>query len=236
MLSIIIPTLNEEKYLPTLLNSIKRQNFTDYEVIVADAGSKDKTVEIAKKYNCNIVPGGSPARGRNSGAKVAKGDVLFFLDADTILPYGFLKNSMEEFKSKELDIAGFCLHPYPPNKITWFLFNIFFNKTILLLENVFSHTVVGTLIKKDLFERLDGYDETIKLAEDNDLSKRASKIAKFGIIRSAEILVSDRRWKQDGWIKTGLKYFFSELHIMFIGPIKTDIFDYKFDHYEDNKK
>ena len=54
MISIIIPTLNEEKYLPLLLSSIKKQNFNDYEIIIADAGSDDKTLEIVKNYNCKI--------------------------------------------------------------------------------------------------------------------------------------------------------------------------------------
>ena len=74
ILSIIIPTYNEEEYLPVLLESIKKQNFNDYEVIVADANSTDRTREIAKEYGCLIVDGGLPAVGRNNGAKVAKGE------------------------------------------------------------------------------------------------------------------------------------------------------------------
>ena len=62
MLSIIIPTLNEESYLPKLLNSIKKQDFQDYEMIVADAGSKDKTIEIALASGCKISSGGLPAK------------------------------------------------------------------------------------------------------------------------------------------------------------------------------
>ncbi len=69
MLSIIIPTLNEEKWLLFILESIKHQNFKNYEIIVADAGSRDKTIAIAKHYGCEIVPGGCPAAGRNNGAK-----------------------------------------------------------------------------------------------------------------------------------------------------------------------
>ena len=93
MLSIIIPCLNEEEYLPLLLESVKKQKFLDYEIILADAGSKDKTLQIAKKYNCKIVPGGLPSKGRNQGAKKAKGDLLLFLDADVILPDGFFKDA-----------------------------------------------------------------------------------------------------------------------------------------------
>lgn len=58
MISIIIPTWNEENYLPKLLECIKKQTYRDYEVIVADANSTDNTKAIAKKYDCKIVKGG----------------------------------------------------------------------------------------------------------------------------------------------------------------------------------
>ena len=54
MLSIIIPTLNEEDYLPKLLDSITNQTFKDYEIIIADAGSKDETINIAQSYRCKM--------------------------------------------------------------------------------------------------------------------------------------------------------------------------------------
>ena len=59
MISIIIPTWNEEECLPKLLECIKKQSYKDYEIIVADANSKDKTVTIAKKHGCKIVKSGS---------------------------------------------------------------------------------------------------------------------------------------------------------------------------------
>ncbi len=60
MLSIIIPTLNEEKYLLGLLNSLKKQTYMDFEVIIADNNSKDRTKQIAKKHGCKIVKGDLP--------------------------------------------------------------------------------------------------------------------------------------------------------------------------------
>ena len=80
--SVIIPTLNEEKILPHLLDDFRNQTAKDFEVIVADAGSGDKTVEVAKAYKAQLVKGGLPAVGRNNGAKIARGEFLFFLDAD----------------------------------------------------------------------------------------------------------------------------------------------------------
>ena len=122
MLSIIIPTLDEEKHLPLLLESIKKQDFSDYEIIAADAGSEDKTLEIAKDYGCKIVAGGLPARGRNQGAKAARGDLLLFLDADVILPEKTFGKILEEFNRRKLDIATFCLLPSKKNKMSKFFF------------------------------------------------------------------------------------------------------------------
>ena len=242
MISIIIPALNEEKYLPLLLESVKKQKFGvpsgSYEIILADAGSKDKTLEIAKKYNCKIIPGGLPAKGKNEGAKIAKGDILFFADADIFLPDNFFKKATTEFNERKLDIASFCLIPVPRSKISSFFLNVFYNKPIVLLESVLPHAAMGIFVKRELFEKIGGFDEDIKLSEDHYLARRAKKLfkAKFGIIKSTEIFVSDRRFKTDGWILTGIKFLLCELHMIFIGPVKSDIFKYKFGHYEDKTK
>ncbi len=238
MLSIITPTLNEEKYLGLLLESIKKQNFADYEIIIADAGSTDKTLEIAKKYNCKIVPGGLPAYGRNEGAKIAKGDTLFFCDADVVLPDNFFEKSLAEFEKRNLDLASFCLIPVPKNKFSTFMLNVFYNQPIVLLESALPHAAMGILMKKNLFEKTEGFDEDVKLAEDHYLARRARKLfdAKFGIIKSTKIFVSDRRFKTDGWVSTGIKFLLCELHMIFIGPVKSDIFKYKFGHYGEKKK
>ena len=228
-ISIIIPTLNEEKYLPLLLESIRKQNFQDYEIIVADAGSEDRTLEIAKNYNCQIVEGGLPAKGRNNGAKTARGSLLLFLDADTILPENFLESSLKEFEKRKLQIASFKLIPLG-SRIVIMLFNIFYNFPTLLLEKILAHAAIGILARKELFEKLNGFDESIVLAEDHDFARRAKKIGKYGIIRSTKIFVSIRRFRKEGWLKIALKYFLTELYMIFIGPVR-------FGHYfEKNKK
>lgn len=233
MLSIIIPTLNEEKYLPLLLESIAKQDFKDYEIIVADAGSEDKTVKIAKKYGCRIIPGGLPAKGRNNAAKTAKGNLLLFLDADAVLPDNFFQKALKEFNEKKLDFAAFGLLPHQGKQIKYFAFNFFYNCYIFALEKILPHASQGILVKKKLFEKLKGYDETIKLAEDHDLARRAKKIARYGIIKSTKIFVSDRRFKKEGWVRSGLKYLLCELHMILIGPVRSDIFKYKFNHYSE---
>ena len=235
MLSIVIPALNEEDYLPNLLESIKKQKFSDYEIIVADAGSKDKTIEIAKSFGCKIIKGGLPAKGRNNGAKVAKGNILFFLDADTILPDDFLLKSLKEFNNRGLDIASFCLRPYPARKLTSFLMDLFYNKLIVIWERILPHAAIGILVKKDLFNKVGGYDESLRLSEDHDLGRRAAILARFGVIRTTKIMTSDRRFRKDGWVKTGLIYFLCELYTILIGPVRSDIFKYRFNHYKDKR-
>jgi len=238
MLSIIIPALNEEEYLPLLLESIDKQDFKDYEIILADAGSKDKTLEIAKKYGCIIAPGGLPAKGRNEGAKIAKGELLFFLDADAVLPDNFFEKALTEFEFRKLELASFCLVPLPKSKFSSFLLNVFYNQPIVLMESALPHAAMGIFCKKELFEKLGGYDEDVKLAEDHYLARRAQKLfkAKLGIIKSTEIFVSDRRFKTDGWFSVGIRYFLCELHMIFIGPVRSDIFNYKFNHYKKTKR
>ncbi|MEK7665027.1 MAG: glycosyltransferase [Patescibacteria group bacterium] len=234
MLSIIIPTFNEEKYLPNLLRSIVKQNFKDYEIIVADAGSKDKTREIANKYNCKIVEGGLPAKGRNEGAKAAKGNILLFLDGDIVLPPNFFIKALSEFTAKKINFGAFALLPYPKNKVSYFFFNNFYNKQTAFFEKFSPHAAGSAiLIKRATFEKLKGYDETVKLAEDHDLAKRAKKIAKFKFLKSTKVFVSDRRFKQYGWTNTIVKYIFCELHMALLGPVRTDFLKYEFGRYND---
>ena len=106
MISIIIPTKNEEELLPTLLRSIKKQTLAPHEVIVADAYSDDNTRDIARSFGCKVIDGGMPGAGRNLGADVATGEFLLFLDADVELTDPrFLEKSTKEIKKKKLDFA-----------------------------------------------------------------------------------------------------------------------------------
>src|SRR6266581_3037530 len=87
-ISVIVPTWNEAKYLPTLLESLKHQTIPPDEVLVADSGSSDETPEVARRAGAIVLEGErrGPGEGRNRGARAATGDVLVFVDADCILP------------------------------------------------------------------------------------------------------------------------------------------------------
>jgi len=236
MLSIIIPTLNEEKSLPALLSSIKEQEFENYEIIVADAGSKDDTLKLAKKYDCRIVDGGLPAVGRNNGAKIAKGDYLLFLDADVILPKDFLKITINKFKNKNLDISSCLMTPLSSKKIDFILHNVV-NIYLMITQYFYPHAPgFCILVKKDLHNVIKGFNEKIKLAEDHDYANRAGRSGKFRISYSPKIFVSVRRLETDGRFNISMKYLFAEIYRMTIGEIKSDIFNYKLKHHYENTR
>lgn len=226
MISIIIPAYNEENYLPKLLNCIKKQTYKNYEVIVADANSIDKTKQIAKKYGCKIVKGGLPAVGRNNGAKVAKGDILLFLDADIKFDEDFLKNAVNELKERNLDVAGCYIHPLGDNVIDRIFFSIF-NLWIFATQFFYPNASgSGIFCKKWLHKKVKGFDETIKLSEDMDYARRCGKFGKFRILRTAKSYVAMRRFEKEGRFKVGLKLLLSAFYRIFFGEIKSDIFKY----------
>jgi glycosyltransferase involved in cell wall biosynthesis len=225
--SIIIPTFNEEKYLPKLLKSIQSQTYQPKEVIVADAFSTDKTREIAEKFGCKIVDGGLPAKARNNGAKQAKQPILVFLDADVLLPPNFLKNTITEMIDKDLDIASCYARPLSKLKIDKFLHSVA-NYYMKITSKLNPH-IPGfcIFIKKDIHDRIHGFDETLLLGEDHDYVKRAKKFGVFSYLEAYKIPVSIRRLSKEGRLLFALKYIGIELHLIFIGKIKKNIFAYK---------
>ncbi|MBI4451896.1 glycosyltransferase [Candidatus Woesearchaeota archaeon] len=227
MISIILPALNEERYLPALLEDIKKQSFKDYEVLVADANSKDRTRQIAKTYGCRIVKGGMPAVGRNNGAKAAKGNILLFLDADVHIGNDFLKNATEEFAKRKLDVAGFRLRASGNNIIDRLFFTVF-NFWTLSTQFFYPNAAgAGIMCKRELHKKVNGFDETIKLSEDMDFAKRCGKIGKFRILRKPELYVAMRRFERDGRFKVALKLVLSAFHRLFLGEIRSDVFKYE---------
>ncbi len=230
MLSIVIPTLNEEKNLLRLFASISEQEFDDYEIIVADAGSEDRTREIAEEYGSRVVEGGLPAEGRNKGAEAARGEILLFVDADVILPEGFLKQAVEEFKKRELSGSSFFVYPANRNTFHKLLFNLFHNYPVKILSRICPHASMAIMAKREAHREIGGFDEEAVFLEDSEYVRRIAKTGKYRLQEKAFIFASVRRYKEKGWIKTYLKVLVADLYLTFVGPIKTDIFHYTFDH------
>lgn len=201
MFSLVIPTLNEEKYLPKLLESVKEQKLKPSEIIVADANSEDKTVEIAKKYGCRVVKGGRISIGRNNGAKAAKEEIIVFMDADTILPHkGFFNKIIGKFISKNADVASSYILP-SEKRVKYGIPMAGINAVKFITHKLKKNIIIGgacIVVTKEAFNRLGGFDPKIAFREDHDFCQRAVKAGMEFIVIPEFVKVSPRRYEKFG--------------------------------------
>ncbi len=230
--SIIIPTLNEEKLLPRLLASIRSQRFTDYEIIVADAGSTDRTVALADEAGARVVRGGLPGVGRNAGARVAKGEYLFFFDADVVLPEFFLESACAELDERFIDLATCEIRPLSNHSLDLVIhrfINLSIRTSLRIDPKAFGFAIFVTA---RLFRRAGGFDATIRLAEDAEFVKRAAHFRPLQWLNSVHIDVSVRRFEKEGRLAHLKKGIRLNLYRIFRGEVRDDVINYRFADYD----
>jgi glycosyltransferase involved in cell wall biosynthesis len=231
MLTTVIPTKNEEMYLPRLLDSIKNQTLQPSEVIVADAQSSDRTRDIARTFGATVVEGGPVAMGRNRGAQAATSELILFLDADVELrDPTFLECAVGELLEKKLGLATCDVLPLSDARIDHFLHKAY-NRYVRTWGSLFPHAPgFCMLVRRELHKRLGGFDESVIFCEDHDYARRFRRVGSFGFLRSARIPVSIRRLDRDGRWRIAITYLLAELHLAVLGPIRHNYFHYTFGH------
>ena len=233
-LSIIIISKNEEHTIGRLLRSIKKQKLSfPYEVILADNASSDATVRIAKAYGVSVVSGGLPAAGRNSGARHSTGDMLLFLDADTILPDNFITNALDEFFVRRLAVATPLVNVLTSNRLHRLAFAMG-NLWMLLTEHFYPHAAGTCILVSAGIHKKNGFDEKIVMAEDSNYAVRASKHGKFGILRRVRIMTYARRFEKDGTLRTMARGVAHTIFRVLLGDRRADRFAYDFNHSSNN--
>ena len=195
-LSIIIPTLNEEKLIPRLINHLKRYgNRKAMEILVVDGGSEDGTVAAARNAGARVIV--CPQRGRacqmNFGVRAARGDVFWFVHADTLPPSSFYSDLLHARKNGA-QIGGYRFR---------------FDSSRLLLRFLswctrfdFEFTRGGDqtlFITRALFDRLGGYRKEFLIMEEFDLIRRARSLTKFHILKK-NVLVSARKYDHNSFL------------------------------------
>lgn len=226
--SIIIPTKNEEMLLPRLLGALATQTFRDFEIIVADAFSTDRTREIAVSMGARVIDGGMPGPGRNIGAKQALGDVLFFMDAD-VVPSSehFLGDVIAEFENREADVATCKLRPLSERSDDRFGHDVY-NYYVSVTERTRPHAPGGCILAKRLVhEAIGGFDEQVVFIEDCEYVQRAHKNGyRFRQLDAHPMLISVRRLEKDGRWRIAAKYLYGEIYMIAKGPFRHLPYDY----------
>ena len=214
-LSIIIPTLNEERHVGALLSGLAAQTRTPDEVLVVDAGSEDGTRGVVGRFAFAKLLEGEPpvACGRNLGGRIAKGDVLVFLDADARLPETFLEDFLAEFERRQLDVACPLYFPYNSTRAIK-AFHTLFNLITRASQGVLP-SGGGTCIavRGGVFRGSTGFDPTLKF-DDLEAIRRLSKGRRFGIVEE-RLYLSDRRYREGGVARTMLQISLMGLFFVF---------------------
>jgi glycosyltransferase involved in cell wall biosynthesis len=211
MISIVIPTFNEEKVIESTLRTLASTLTLPHEIIVSDGGSSDRTVELAKKYAAAVVVFSAPGRqtiaqGRNDGARIARGDFLSFLDADCVIPDPdrFFTRALSQFRKKPNLVALTAYLHVLPQEETFGdrLVHGVANLGLRLKNNVFNRgESFGEfqMIRQEAFTRLGGFRADLVTIEDADMFRRLSTIGKTMIDPELVVLHTGRRAHQLGW-------------------------------------
>lgn len=213
--SIVIPCLNEEKSLPLLLKDLTNQTLQDFEVIIVDGHSKDKTVERANKYkkllpSLTILP--SKIRNvsvqRNMGGEAGKGTYLLFNDADNRLSKHFLEGVKYHIGVKSTDMfTTWCLPDSNRRSDKAIATNLnLLTETGLLLG---TPGALGAMIgcRRRIFGRIGGFNPEVAFAEDTEFIRQGyRKGYSFSILREPRYVYSLRRFRKIGTLKLLQKY------------------------------
>lgn len=231
-ISIIIPTLNEEKLIEATLRSFPHELLArcNAELIVSDGGSLDRTVEIAQRYADMVVVHTEKRRqtiaeGRNRGAEHATGDLLVFINADTV-PRDirvFARQLLDIATHPELEeryVAYACPVEVMPSerKFSDRMFHGFFNHYVRLLNRIGLGMGRGEcqVIWRKAFLAVGGYNNAMAAGEDFDLYSRLAKRGRIGHHDALCVFESPRRFRRYGYVRVLAAWTANALAVMFL--------------------
>ena len=218
MISVIVPSFNEEANIAQCLVSLSHQTLarSDYEVIVVDGGSTDKTCEIARKYADMVFIQKSKKVGgaRNDGVEAAKGDIVATTDADCILPPDWLEQIRNAF-AKEPELAQVYGPVYPiedsiGNRFSLLLANTF--SRIGYYSRTFYYTLgCNTAFRKELFVKAGMY-RCIDAGDDLEIAMRMKDVGTVRFLGGLKVGFSMRRYQQFGTVQSLYEWFYIVAH------------------------
>lgn len=234
-IAIIIPAKNEEATLPKLLDSLAEQTEKPDEVLVVNSHSDDRTVEVARSYTKKLplrtydakVRGVAAAR--NEGAAQVSSEILIFIDADVVLPADFIANTRMSLRKNPVDIGAFRQVMASGSAGLRLGAQAMNGYVRLMARTPWPIFFSCILIRRDLFEKVGGFDPEIFIMEDYDLALRARRSGgKFGIIKNAFFHASARRYENTDGAKSIFRGIYAEAYRYTHGmKITKPLFEYK---------
>jgi glycosyltransferase involved in cell wall biosynthesis len=221
-ISVVIPALDEEKFIGRTLISLMNQSFKDYELIVVDNNSRDQTAKIAESFGARVIFECREGTGysRQAGFTAARGSIIATTDADTILPSNWLSRILKEFESDpELVAFGglYSLYNGP------FLARFAVRYLIFIpwiFDRIFSGgwSIPGSnlAVRKEAFLRAGGFNTKLNLGEDAELSQRLKYIGRVKLDMGFRVKTSGRRYRW-GLLIAMIEYFPNALARIFLG-------------------
>jgi glycosyltransferase involved in cell wall biosynthesis len=214
-MSIIVPTLNEEKHIKFLLGSIKDQSSVSFETLIVDGGSRDGTANIARQHNAKVVvlPGYGEFVSRNVGAKIARGKLLLFTCADIVFPEGLFRKIIEKFeKNPELIALTGSGHPFDApilGKIEYAAYNIvrYILSRFPKPFKRFSTSTNFLVVRRDYFEKTGGFDIN-DINADGLTGRRLLELGEVGFFFDTYVHISARRMKNMGFLDFNKHYLY----------------------------
>lgn len=183
-ISVVIPAFNEEQLIGKCIEAVKNQTFPkeEYEILVIDNNSTDKTAEIAKKLGVTVIPY-SQKQGfsatKQFGTKMAKGEIIAYTDADSIPDTNWLETIEELMRNKNLVCVGGTVLPTEDTLVNFpfVIYDLFFRINQLFgISFIWSPNMA---VRKDAFTQIGGFNTALKTSDDWEFIARIQK--KFGI-------------------------------------------------------
>lgn len=235
LISVVIPAYNEEQYLTRSLQSVINQEFQNFELIVVNNNSTDKTAEIAEGFGAKVIFESQRGVGfaRQTGFLEAKAEIIVTTDSDTIVPPNWLLRIINKFEKDKILVAFGGLYTLYSGPLTAKLTIFYLAHPAWVLDKIFSRgwglTGVNFAVKKEAFLKVGGFKTELSMGEDAEISRRLKKVGNVVLDPHFRVQTSGRRYRNGlilgvmTYIPNGIMRIMFNKHKFFnLPPIRSE--------------